>query len=298
VIPTPRPDKRDLLDLDVLRGETARRSLRDPVALATTVCGVIPDNWQAQLLRSTRDRIILNCARQVGKSTFMGLLALHMALFTHGSLTLMVAPSQRQSRELFRKTLSCWEQLLDWGKAQGLPYIGPELMEDNSLALAFDNGSRIIALPANATTIRGFSAVKLYIEDESAFVPDDLHRAVRPMLAVSKGRIVLASTPYGKRGHFYRIWEKEDDKGDEAWERIQITAAQCPRLPKAFLRAERAELGSWFDQEYGCQFLDLASQMFTDAQLEDAASDQVYPIFELPPGEREDDDEDGSAPPI
>ncbi len=40
--------------------------------------------------------------------------------------------------------------------------------------------------------------------DEAARVSDELYRAVRPMLATSGGRIVLLSTPFGKRGFFFR----------------------------------------------------------------------------------------------
>jgi hypothetical protein len=43
----------------------------------------------------------------------------------------------------------------------------------------------------------------LVIVDEAARVPDDLYRAVRPMLAVSQGRLIALSTPFGQRGWFY-----------------------------------------------------------------------------------------------
>jgi hypothetical protein len=40
-------------------------------------------------------------------------------------------------------------------------------------------------------TIRGYSGIKLLILDEAARVPDDIYRAVRPMLAVSAGHAAL-----------------------------------------------------------------------------------------------------------
>lgn len=122
-------------------------------------------------------------------------------------------------------------------------------MDRNKLSFTLANGSRVLSLPGSAETIRGFSAPSLIIEDEAAFVDDGLYRSVRLMLAISGGRLILMSTPYGKRGHFYEAWR--DDA--EPWERIAVTAADCPRIAPGFLAAERAAIGEWwFRQEYGC----------------------------------------------
>ncbi|MDE2106218.1 MAG: terminase family protein, partial [Patescibacteria group bacterium] len=145
----------DLLPLDGLLAESRRREFRDdPVALAKSV-ELPPDPWQAELITSASKRLLVLCGRQVGKSTAAALLALHTALFKPKSLTIMIAPSQRQSRELFSKARSAWDALISWGNDRGLTYIGPEPTENNVLSAGFDNGSRIIALPANASTVRG-----------------------------------------------------------------------------------------------------------------------------------------------
>ncbi|MDQ3175559.1 MAG: hypothetical protein M3Q91_17935, partial [Acidobacteriota bacterium] len=77
---------------------------------------------------------------------------------------------------------------------------------ESALELEFSNSSRIVALPGKESTIRGFSGVSLLIVDEASRVPDELYQAVRPMLAVSGGDIVLLSTPFGKRGFFHHEW--------------------------------------------------------------------------------------------
>ena len=46
-------------------------------------------------------QIILNIGRQVGKSTVIAVLALHTCLYEPGSLVIVIAPSERQSQELF-----------------------------------------------------------------------------------------------------------------------------------------------------------------------------------------------------
>ncbi len=74
------------------------------------------------------------------------------------------------------------------------------------MTLRLENGSRIVSLPGTEGTVRGFSGVALLIVDEASRVDDALYHAVRPMLAVSHGKLVLLSTPWGKRGFFYREW--------------------------------------------------------------------------------------------
>jgi hypothetical protein len=73
----------------------------DPVLLARQV-GLEPDAWQAAALHSTAPRAIWNVTRQGGKRSVATVLAIHQALYTPGSLTLLVSASLRQSAELFR----------------------------------------------------------------------------------------------------------------------------------------------------------------------------------------------------
>src|SRR5438045_3435420 len=57
----------------------------DPVLLAEQA-GLVPDPWQAQVLRSTAARVLLLCSRQAGKSTITSILAVHSALYDPGAL--------------------------------------------------------------------------------------------------------------------------------------------------------------------------------------------------------------------
>jgi hypothetical protein len=101
-------------------------------------------------------------------------------------------------------------------------------------------------------------------------VPDDL---LRPMLAVSGSRLLLSSTPYGARGFSYEAW-----RSAETWERHEIPAARCPRIPPDFLEEERRSLGEWaFRAECQCEFLDPDSQAFGREDIELAFSEEVSP---------------------
>ena len=164
----------------------------DRVAFAEKL-GISLDSWQERLLHSDAERVLLNCARQSGKSTMTGLIALHRGLYHPGSLILCLAPALRQSQELFGKVLGFYRDL-------GRP-VAPQA--ERKLSLELENDSRIVTLPGTDKTIRGFSGAALLIVDEASRVEDELYFAIRPMLAVSGGSLMMLTTPHGKRGVFY-----------------------------------------------------------------------------------------------
>ena len=232
----------------------------DRVSFAEAL-GIEPDPWQRNLLRSSAPRTLLNCSRQSGKSTMSAVLALHRALYRPGSLILCLAPSERQAKELFGKVTGFYRDLHGTTPAQS----------DRKLGMHLANGSRIEALPGSERTIRGFSGASLLILDEAARVDDALYYAVSPMLAVSGGAMLMLSTPYGRRGVFYEEWT-----GGEEWERFEVPATECPRIPAAFLEAERRSMPEWWwRQEYGCEFMETEDQLWTHAMIEGARDDTL-----------------------
>jgi len=235
----------------------------DP-SLIMAKAGLTPDAWQAGLLRSTGKRHLLLCTRQAGKSTTTAALAVWEALYNAPALILLLSPSQRQSQELFRKVLDFYNAL----ELPGKP-------EQSALRLELPNGSRIIALPGTEATIRGYSGVRLLIIDEASRVEDSLYYSIRPMLAVSGGRIIALTTPFGKRGFFHQEWQSRD-----GWETVKITAKQCPRISPEFLEEEKHKLGDWwFSQEYMCEFRETTDQVFAYDLIQAAMSDDVKPLF-------------------
>jgi hypothetical protein len=227
--------------------------------------GLEPDPWQEDLLRSASDRVLLNCCRQSGKSTMTGLIALHQALYHPGSLILCLAPALRQSQELFGKVLGFYMYLDRPIPAQA----------ERKLSLELENGSRIVTLPGTDKTIRGFSGAALLIVDEASRVADELYFAIRPMLAVSGGALMMLSTPHGKRGIFYEEWT-----GGRVWQRYEVPAAECPRIPPEFLEEERRSLPDWiYRQEYCCEFTETDDQVFSHELVKAAITPEIEPLF-------------------
>jgi hypothetical protein len=133
-----------------------------------------------------------------------------------------------------------------------------------------------VALPGAEATIRGFASARLIVIDEAARVPTELYQAVRPMLAVSGGKLLCMSTPAGRRGWFYDAWENGKD-----WHKVKILASECSRISPKFLEEERRTLGSAvFAQEYEAAFTDAEDSVFLADIVEQAFDPALKPLFQ------------------
>ncbi len=253
--------------------------LKTDPSLIMSLAGMTPDPWQTRLLTSSCKRMLLLCSRQAGKTTTAAGLAIREAILNPNSLILLLSPTLRQSGEILRA------KVLPMYRIMGAPI---SATSTTALTLTLANGSRIVSLPENEEGIRGFSGVNLIVIDEASRVSDQLYRAVRPMLAVSKGRLIALSTPFGKRGWFFEEWE-----GKSEWERVRITATDCPRIERSFLLEEYRSLGErWWNQEYYCSFEDAIDAVFSYADVQAALQNPhgFKPLF-ADDYEDEDDDE-------
>ncbi len=238
----------------------------DPVHLFRA-SGLEPDPWQKEILRSRARQLALLCSRQAGKSRVGATLAVDEAAHRPPALVLLLAPAERQSKEMFGSV----KQLL-----KDLGCDAPAIARETELSLQTVAGSRIVCLPGKEKTIRGYSNVSLLVIDEAARVADDLYQSVRPMLAVSGGRLLLLSTPFGKRGFFHH----EYTQGGPDWHRAKVTARAVPRIDPQWLEAERQRIGDWwFRQEYGCEFVETTDQVFSYDLVMRAISAEVSPLF-------------------
>jgi hypothetical protein len=227
--------------------------------------GLPPDPWQVEFLRARPARALLCCARQVGKSTTVAASAVYEALYEPGALVLMVAPAQRQSEELLRKAREL---------VIGLPQT-MQAAQTSQTALTFANGSRIIALPGAAATIRGYSASLILIDEAAHKDLNELIVALQPMLIVSGGRLVALSTPNGRRGWFFHAWQSE-----EQWRRIRIAASDCPRIPAESLAEQQRQMTrAAFASEYLCEFVDAVDAVYAEADIAAALDPTLTPLF-------------------
>lgn len=229
------------------------------------------DPWQEQALLAIDERyVLLNCTRQGGKSTVTSISVAHLAIYEPGSLQLVISPSLRQSIEMARKIRDMLARVPEIGK----------LPVDSKTDIQLGNGSRIVSLPSSAATIRGFSAPRRIVVDESAFVDDQVYEAVRPMLARSEnGALWLLSTPFGQRGFF---WKEFTGRGNQNWKKFRVTALDCPGISREHLEAERQSRGDlFFRSEYMCEFVSVDGSLFDLEQVRRCITDDVEPLFPI-----------------
>jgi hypothetical protein len=247
------------------REPPAIQRLRDDPARLISDAGMVPDAWQCELLRSDHDRILLLASRQAGKSFCAAALALKQALLVPDSLVLVMSPSLRQSGEMFK------DKIKRLYNALGRPV---RTVQESALSMQLANDSRVISLPGDEGTVRGYSGAKLLILDEASRVDDALFKSVTPMLTISKGKLIALSTPWGQRGFFFEQWHSAN-----RWHRVKVTADMCPRIDRAFLEEERRSLGEkFFLQEFYCSFTAVGGSLFAEDVIQAAISDEVLPL--------------------
>ena len=210
------------------------------------------DKWQQEVLVHDSN-ITIRAGRQVGKSVVVAEKAVRFALAHKGSITLIIAASQRQSSLLFEKVRGTLQNL-----DEDLFAEPPTLTR-----IVLKNGSKIYSLPAGKTGhfIRGFT-VDMLIADEAAYIAEIVWNSVIPMIAVSRktrglGILVLLSTPFGKGGFFYNSFTDPDFK---QW---HVNSEKCPRIPKSLLLKEKKRLTKvQYAQEWLGEFAEEWNQFF------------------------------------
>ena len=127
--------------------------------------GLTLDPIQQSILDPAIRRGMLNCCRKWGKSTMIALKAAHFAV-THPEATILIAaPSSRQSEELLGIAARFLRDLDQ-----------PATHAQQRLTLP--NRARILALPNQPETIRGYSP-QLLVIDEAAYLSEELEGVKR-----------------------------------------------------------------------------------------------------------------------
>ncbi len=259
-----------------------------------------PYDWQVEALDPRYKRILVVAARQAGKSSISSGRGHHTARFYEGSLSLIVSPSEQQSKETMKKV----EELI-------VRDPNAKLTGDASFEKRYENTSRILALPGTERSVRGYSGPKLIIMDEASRIEDNTYKAVRPMLTGNPEAVLIAvTTPFGKMGWFYNEWSTS-----KWWHKIMVKPAftlnddkteVIPDIPEEEFKKKMAHQGVsgyysprhtleflqeeldtmdwwWWEQEYGCEFLEEGFSPFDMKAVRDAYDDvdQMFGMDEL-----------------
>jgi len=211
---------------------------------------IVLDDWQKEVLK-TKGNIALRSGRQVGKSTVISIKAADYAVKNPGKNVLIIASVERQAYLLFEKVLA---YVMD--NYKGKVKTGKDRPTKSRMRLK--NGSTIYCLPTGLSGhgIRGYT-IDLLIADEAAFIPEAVWTAVTPMLAITKGDIILLSTPFGKGGYFYECFS------DPSYTKFHVSSEDCRRKDQDFLDREKSRMSELqYAQEYLGEFCEELMQFF------------------------------------
>lgn len=207
-----------------------------------------PDPWQVDALReivTRRENVLLCCSRGAGKTQTVAVAAYLEACL--GGFVLIVSRSDEQAMTMMQYVAETHARL--------------QLVKHTRLTMhdiKFEDAGRILSRPCKADTLRSKHKVTLLVIDEAALVPDNVFAVATAMTTISKGRIVLLSTPFGRRGFFWEQWDSSD-----GWFRHHVPWTECPRITPDHIERERSRHGDlWVSQEYECLFHGSGSGLF------------------------------------
>lgn len=244
----------------------------NPSKFVKEVLGLECFSYQQDFLDTDSRFRGLVSGRQIGKTRMCAWDGLHGALTEPHSMTLITAPSLRQSSLLFKQLRSEMSQsgINDdtWG-----------VDRDTQTVIEFDNGSEIHCLPTgrNGNQIRGFSADNVIV-DEAAFINEDIFNEVlEPMILATNGSMTLASTPFGTSGYFYdkvTQWATDgDDDYYSTWspEEGGISSWENPLIDEDDVETfKEGKTKRQIKQEVKGQFVEDASQFFESGAIKKA----------------------------
>ncbi len=208
---------------------------------------------------NTNHKLLLNKSRKIGATET----ALRIILYNcmngtykpHHRVMIVAGNNQDVANRFLGRFINIIDQGftdLD-GKYWSKDEIFPEYQ--SSKATLF-NGIHIQAYPANES-VRGEENVICVFLSESAFINllDDskVYNAVHPNIAnIGHADFVMESTPNGKRGFFWELWE---DKENEYYKLEQpYTVSMGKLLDEKTIQNEKKNSKIDFEQEYCCKF--------------------------------------------
>ena len=216
-----------------------------------------------------RDRFRWNCwARQTGKSFTKSLRRIVRGLHRRRN-QIFLSAGERQARELMQKARTHCQTLK----------VGCEYYEGLSLGATFyqleirlPRRVRIIALPANPLTARGYTGDLLLDEFAMHTHDREIWASIFPSLLRGWGELDVASTPKGKSNMFYELRHND------------MFAKSLVTLPEAIAQGLQADaeqvrqaMGDeeLYRQEFLCDFLDQATAFLSYEQIAGCVEPQL-----------------------
>lgn len=194
-------------------------------------------------------------SRQTGKSFATAAEAVRDCLLRPGQLWVCLSAGERQAFEWLRKAHKWADALKAACSYAEIPNAADARFSKGEIA--FKNGARIVAIPANPDTARGYSANLILDEFAIHEKSWDIWAAIYPSISnpiTGEKKLRIVSTPKGMGNKFADLWHKND-----AYSKHKVTIEDAAAAGLAVnleeLRAGVDDADIWA-QEYMCEFID------------------------------------------
>jgi phage FluMu gp28-like protein len=196
-------------------------------------------------------------ARQTGKSFTFGLRRLMRGLSRRRNQIILSA-GERQSREVMEKVRQHCAAHRVYCELRNVTFYADRSIP--KLEIRLPGGMRIIGLPANPMTARGYTG-DVFL-DEFAMHRDDeaIWSALFPTLLRGDGELDVASTPRGRKNAFYRM--RHSPSFATSTLTLEDAVTQGLSADPAAMRAAIGDELAW-RQEFCCEFADEATAFLT-----------------------------------
>ena len=230
-------------------------------------------DYQLRLLNDKSPFRIVNKARQIGISFVIALEGYWAALEKSESTEIFLSVSERHANDLLNKVRFF----------MNMDFMKP--LVDRRDEIQLPNGSRLLSLPCKSSSARSYTCDRLYLDEVAHYQnSDDVFQAVVPSLTRSDRPryLTLVSTPLGKGGKFFDIWDTDNDYHKHRIDIYEAIKGGCP-INVAKCRTLAGDDLS-FRQEYCCEFVDESTSFFPydlikqcwDVDLEDCGSPERF----------------------
>lgn len=234
-------------------------------------------DYQREMLSKTlRSRkVIVKLPRQAGKTVCISAVLLWYIIFNRNYSILVAAHNGSKANEVLASIKAMYEELPDW--------LQHGVTEWNKGKIVLESGSRIKASTTSMSSARGDTYNCVYL-DEAAFIAthlaEEFFKSVFPTISSGKTtKIIITSTPKGMN-HFHSMWDAAIKKKSD-YETVEIKWNDVPGRDEAFRNAVISEFGqTYFDQEYGAEFIGSDNTLIKGVKLMMMASDVERPLHD------------------
>ncbi len=214
-------------------------------------------------------------SRQIGKSFTKSLRRLLRGIDRRRTQVLLSA-GERQSRELMLKVQQHCRALNIASSFRGDQFFAGTRFKQ--LMIVLPNGVRVIGLPANPQTARGFTG-DVFL-DEFAMHRDDreIWASIFPTVLRGGGELDIASTPKGRDNLFAQL--RTNDQFTRSVVTLDDAVAAGLDIDAGEIRQSMND-EELYRQEFCCEFLDESSAFLTYEQIAAAEDPTLAGTFDL-----------------